>query len=102
MKILTSTESGNLFTAVLPPAFGCVNLTRKEASNSYEVNAVHNKPPRFCLVLPEEEINVGDPYTITVELMNVIGWLGLNSGHPGVVFNVFDENNFDFVYFRFV
>ncbi|XP_078379776.1 putative skeletal organic matrix protein 7 [Oculina patagonica] len=46
------------------------------------------------------EINAGNSYTMTVELMNVIGWSGVNSGHPGVVYNVIDENNFDYVYFR--
>ncbi|XP_078379744.1 uncharacterized protein LOC144662733 [Oculina patagonica] len=87
--------------AVLPPTVGCVSLTRSEATDSYEVNADHDKPPYFCRVLPEEEINAGDSYTMTVELMNVIGKSGdVNHGHPGVLYNVIDENNFDFVYFR--
>ena len=30
-----------------------------------------------------------------------MGWDGVNSGHPGVFFNAEDENNYDFVYFRF-
>ena len=88
--------------AVLSPAVGCVSLTRSEATNSYEVNANHNKPPHFCIVLPEEEIKGGNRYTITVELMNVIGQDGVNFGHPGVMYNVIDKSNFDFVYFRFV
>jgi len=66
------------------------------------VNANHNKPPHFCIVLPEEEIKGGNRYTITVELMNVIGQDGVNFGHPGVMYNVIDKSNFDFVYFRFV
>ncbi|KAL9964960.1 hypothetical protein ACROYT_G028677 [Oculina patagonica] len=86
--------------AVLPPAVDCVSLTRLEATNSYEVNADQDKPPDICRVLPEEEINAGDPYTMTVELMNVIGWVGVSSGHLGVIYNVVDENNFDMVYFR--
>lgn len=56
----------------------------------------------FCRVLPQVEINAGDPYILTVELMNVIGWQGVNSGHPGVFYNVIDKNNFDLVYFRLV
>ncbi|XP_078380250.1 uncharacterized protein LOC144663205 [Oculina patagonica] len=88
--------------AVLPPAVGCVSLTRSEATKSYEVNADHDKPPYFCRILPEEEINAGDSYTMTVELMNVIGWQGVSSGHLGVMYNINDENNFDFVFFRFV
>jgi len=39
---------------------------------------------------------------MTVELMNVIGWDGVNSGHPGVTYNAINETNFDFVYFRLV
>ena len=56
----------------------------------------------FCRVLPEKEINAGDSYTMTVELMNVISATGVNAGHPGVMYNVMDENNFDLVYFRSV
>ena len=56
----------------------------------------------FCRVLPEMEINAGDSYTLTVELMNVIALRGVDSGHPGVMYNVMDENNFDLVYFRSV
>ena len=73
-----------------------------QATSSYEVNATHDKPPNFCLVLPEEKINDGNQYTMTVELTNVIGMDRVNYGHPGVVYNRIDENNFDFVYFRFV
>ena len=81
---------------------GCASLTRSEATNSYEVNATHDKPPQFCLVLPEEEIKGGNPYTMTVELMNVIGKNGVDHGHPGVMYNLIDENNFDFMHLRFV
>ena len=66
------------------------------------MDANHDQPPNFCLVLPEEEINVGNQYTIAVELMNVMGENGVDHGHPGMMYNVIDENNFDFVYFRFV
>ena len=91
-----------LNTSIIPYLTGCVSLTRSEATNSYDVNANHDKPPEFCLVLPKEEINIGKPYTMTVKLMNVSGKDGVNHGHPGVMYNVIDENNFDFAYFRFV
>ena len=39
-------------------------------------------------------------YMVSAELLNEAGWQGINSGHPGVLFNAVDENNFDFVYFR--
>ncbi|XP_078380251.1 putative skeletal organic matrix protein 7 [Oculina patagonica] len=87
-----------------PRAVDCVSLTISQVTNSYEVNADHGTWPAdgFCRVLPEMEINAGDSYTMTVELMNVIGSGGVHSGHPGVVYNVIDENNFDSVYFRSV
>ena len=97
-----SVRSNSYLTAVLPPAVGCVSLNISEATNSYEVNANHDQPPRYCLVIPEEEISVGNQYTLTVELMNVIGKHGVNFGHLGVMYNVIDENNFDFMYLRFV
>ncbi len=89
-------------TGLQPRAVACVSLATSQATNSYEVNADHGTWPAdgFCRVLPEMEINAGDSYTMTVELMNVIGWSGVDSGHPGVMYNVIDENNFDLVYFR--
>ena len=80
----------------------CVSLTRSEATNSYEVNATRDRPPLFCLVLPEEEITAGNPYTMTVDLINVMGEDGVDHGHPGVMYNVIDENNFDYMHLRFV
>ena len=80
----------------------CVSLTRSEATNSYEVNATRDRPPLFCLVLPEEEITAGNPYTMTVDLINVMGESGVDQGHPGVMYNVIDENNFDYMHLRFV
>ena len=82
----------------------CVSLTISEDTNSYEVNADHGSwaADGFCRVLPEKELNAGEPYTMEVELMNVIGSGGVNYGHPGVLYNAIDENNFDVVYFRLV
>ena len=39
-------------------------------------------------------------YQFTAELYNVRSNKGANTGHPGVMFNMQDMNNFDFVYFR--
>ena len=69
----------------------------------YEVNADHGSWPGdgFCRVISKVEINDGEPYTMTVKIMNVVGYGGVvDSGHPGVMYNVIDENNFDAVYFR--
>ncbi|KAJ7391088.1 hypothetical protein OS493_020111 [Desmophyllum pertusum] len=96
---LGSNTRPNSFSAVLR-IVGCVSVTKSEATNSYEVNAVHDNPPVFCGVLPEKELNAGEPYTMTVELMNVIGSGRVNYGHPAVMYNVIDQNNFDFVFFR--
>ena len=75
-----------------------------EATKSYEMDARHGSWPSsgFCRVLHKKEINAGDPYTMTVELMNVIALGGVNSGHPGVTYNAINETNFDFVFFRLV
>lgn len=83
----------------------CVGLTISEATNSYEVNAYHGSWPAdgFCRVIPSQQGNVVNPYSLTVHLMNVIGQGGgVDSGHPGVMYNVIDENNFDVLYFRLI
>lgn len=68
----------------------------------YEVNADHGSWPAdgFCRVISKVEITDSESYTLTVEIKNVVGAEGMNSGHPGVMYNVVDENNFDVVYFR--
>lgn len=88
------------FFAAVP--LTCVSVTHSAATNSYEVNANHTTTHALCRVIRMEEVNAGDPYTLTVDLFNVIGGRRVNFGHPGVMYNVIDGNNFDFVYFRFV
>ena len=39
-------------------------------------------------------------YALSVELYNHAG--RSNLGHPGVLYNAVDENNFDVVYFRYI
>ena len=53
----------------------------------------------YCRALshPTDETQA---YSVSVELLNQMGWKGINSGHPGLLYNALDENNFDFVYFR--
>ena len=79
-------------------------MTHSAAANSYEVNADHVTTPThvLCRVIRMEEVNAGDSYTLEVDLFTVIGNGKVNYGHPGVMYNVADGNNFDFVYFRFV
>ena len=54
----------------------------------------------MCRVLSQPANQSSQTYMVSVELLNQAGWQGINSGHPGVLFNALDENNFDFVYFR--
>ena len=82
----------------------CVSVTKILDIDTYyyKVNADYGTWPAdgFCRVISKVEINDSESYTLTVEIKNVYGPLGVNSGHPGVMYNVVDENNFDVVYFR--
>ena len=92
-----------LLTAEPPTAVNCVSLTKPD--DAYEVDADHGAWGNyngFCRVLSQLEIKAGDPYTMTVQLLNVISSSGMHFGHPGVMYKVIDEDNFDLIYFRFV
>ena len=82
----------------------CVSVTKILDIDTYyyKVNADYGTWPAdgFCRVISKVEINDSESYTLTVEIMNVNGRDGVNFGHPGVMYNVVDENNFDVVYFR--
>ena len=41
-------------------------------------------------------IDESQAYSVSAELLNKIGWQGINSGHLGLLYNALDENNFDF------
>jgi len=53
-----------------------------------------------CRVLSQPADQSLQAYEVSAELRNQAGWQGINSGHPGILFNAVDENNFDFVFFR--
>ena len=95
-----------LSVAEPPTVVACVFVTKILDNNTYfyQVNADHGSWPAdgFCRVISHVKINDGEPYAMTAEIMNVIGVLGANYGHPGVMYNVIDENNFDVVFFRLV
>ena len=83
------------------PAF---YLTKKcvqtvEFPGYVKLNADHGIWPQdaFCQAMYKKD---GD-YELSVDLFNLIGWRGVNSGHLGVFFNAEDQDNYDFVYFRF-
>ena len=91
--------------AELPTPVNCVSLTKLSVDTAYEVDANHGgvwPSGGFCRVLSQAQVNAGDPYTMTVQLLNVISSDGVDFGHPGVVYNVVDDDNFDVAYFRFV
>ena len=90
-----------------PTVVACVSVTKILDMDTYfyKVNADHGSWPAdsFCRVISKVEISDSESYTLTVEIMNVVGSHGLTDfGHPGVMYNVVDENNFDVVYFRLV
>ena len=68
-----------------------------------KVNAAHGHWPQdgFCQVAYLRDGSTSS-YQLSVDMYNFIGWRGVNSGHPGVLLNAEDEDNYDFVYFRFV
>ena len=68
-----------------------------------KLDADHGKWPqdRFCQAAYLKDCGQTTDYQLSVDLFNVIGWKGVNSGHLGVFFNAEDQENYDFVYFRF-
>ena len=78
---------------------GCAKFSK--GPSYYTLDANHGTWPAngFCRYLEPDE-TIGD-YQITVDLYNKIGWRGIHSGNLGIAYNAIDENNFDFVYFRY-
>ena len=76
-------------------------LAAKKVRSYYILKANHGKWPEsgFCRALLPT-IVMSDNYQVSAQLYNQIGWKGVNSGHLGLMYNVIDSNNFDFVYFR--
>ncbi|XP_048590626.1 uncharacterized protein LOC116613216 [Nematostella vectensis] len=67
----------------------------------YELDAAHGTWPAsgFCRVLMPKSLHTKE-YSVSVDLYNVVGWKGVNSGHLGLMYNAKDIDNFEFVYFR--
>ena len=68
-----------------------------------ELDAAHGIWPKdgFCQVAYLRDSNTSS-YQLSVDMYNFMGWRGANSGHLGVFLNAEDQDNYDFVYFRFV
>ena len=76
-------------------------LATRKVDTYYVLHSNDGKWPAngFCRALFPTILN-SDNYEVSSELYNQIGWNGGNSGHLGLMYNVIDINNFDFVYFR--
>ena len=70
-------------------------------NNHYKMDALGSNKGLMCRTVAHP-IDASQAYTVSAELLNQAGWLGANSGHLGLLFNAVDENNFDFVYFRYI
>ena len=77
----------------------CTSMVKSPTENYYTLVATAAKNSEICRVVGQSNVE-SQQYTLSAELLNQAGWQGINSGHPGVLFNAVDENNFDFVYFR--
>ena len=68
-----------------------------------KVDAAHGRWPQdgFCQVAYLRDSSISS-YQLSVDMYNFIGRDGVNFGHPGVFLNAEDQDNYDFVYFRFV
>ena len=69
----------------------------------FELDADHGQWPKdgFCQAAYLKDVAKSTDYQLSVDLFNVRGWNGVNSGHLGVFFNAEGQDNYDFVYFRF-
>ena len=74
---------------------------KSSSSSHYKLDAMGSDKSSMCRVLAQPTLE-SQAYTVSAELLNQAGWQGINSGHLGLLFNARDENNFDFVYFRWV
>ena len=61
-----------------------------------DLGAWPGSPPCFAVQKP---IPVKS-YTIKIKFQNIRGWVGVDSGHIGLAFNMQNEKNFDFIYLR--
>ena len=56
----------------------------------------------FCRVVAPTQVS-GDAYDVSVVMESrVVPGPAINYGTPGIIYNVRDEDNFDFVFFRCV
>ena len=75
-------------------------LATRKGVRYYVLDANNGKGPAnsFCRAIFPTKLS-GSRYTVFVKLSNANGWSGKNSSHRGLMYNVMDKRNFDFVYF---
>ena len=90
----------HLVTAVSYTDSGC-RVPVQQLSGYNVLDANHGTWPSsgFCQVIFRKVIQT-KMYAVEAQLLNYQGWKGANSGHLGLVYNVQDSKNYDFVYFR--
>ena len=92
------------FEIVPQPSYVSKKCARAVEYPDYvKLDANHGKWPQdgFCHMAYLEDGGQSTDYQLSVDLFNVMGWTGVNSGHLGVFFNAEDQDNYDFIYFRF-
>ncbi|CAH3178160.1 unnamed protein product, partial [Porites evermanni] len=77
----------------------CTSMVKSIKDNQFKLDALGGNKNLMCRAL-SYPIDESQAYSVSAELLNKIGWQGVNSGHLGLLYNALDENNFDFVYFR--
>lgn len=75
----------------------------KYQSGYFVLDANHGSWPvsGFCQAISTKIIQTNS-YQVAAQLLNYQGWNGANSGHLGLIYNVANSGNYDFVYFRYV
>lgn len=95
LNLCTDDESQFTLTA----AVKCTSVIQLPFPNRHFKMAALDLSSGICRALAQP-IVASQAYTVSAEILNEAGWRGVNSGHPGLLFNAIDENNFDFVYLR--
>ena len=92
------------FQIVPQPSYVSKKCARTvEYPDYFKLDADHGTWPQdgFCQMAYLKNGGQSTDYQLSVDLFNVMGWKGVNSGHLGVFFNAEDQDNYDFVFFRF-
>lgn len=74
------------------------------SENYYRLDSRSGRWPdnEFCKAIYKKEIS-GTDYSISVKLFNQRGTYGTHlTGKLGIMFNAENENNYDFIYFKYV